>query len=127
MRYGVVQLPILGEGSILVAMASECAAEQDKFWGYHDQVYERARAENFGVYTGPGLLALAEDLRLDLDQFTSCVTEGRPLDQLRTDWQSAVALGVGSTPTIFINDVLYGGPRTFESMSAHIEDLLAKQ
>ncbi len=123
----MVQLPILGEGSVLVAMASECAAEQDKFWEYHDQVYERARAENFDVYTGPGLVAVADDLGLDLDSFTSCVNEGRPLDQLRADWQSAVALGVGSTPTIFINDVLYGGPRTFESMSAYIEDRLANQ
>ena len=107
------------------AIASECAAEQDSFWEYHDGLYEETQKEGSDIYSGEGLIALAGDLGLEHDQFNSCMTEARPLDQLRADWDAAMALEVNSTPTIFINDVQYRGDRTFEAMSAHIERQLA--
>jgi protein-disulfide isomerase len=63
---------------------------------------------------------------LDADRFESCYTEGRPIDQLRADSDAARALGVRSTPTIFINDMRYQSRRTFEYMSARIEELAGK-
>ena len=125
MRYGVIQFPILGEASVLAAVASECAAEQGEFWEYHDRLYERSATEGAIRYTLQGLSDLAEDLGLEREQFSSCMFEGRPLDHLKADWEIAVSLGIGSTPTVFIDDVQYQGLRSFELMSARIEELLA--
>ena len=125
MRYGVIQFPILGEASVWFAIASECAAEQDSFWEYHDRLYEETMKEESDIYSREGLVALGVELGLDNDRFNSCMAEARPLEQLRADYRVATALGVGSTPTIFINDVQYRGDRTFEAMRTHIERQLA--
>jgi len=108
-------------------MAAECAAEQGKFWEYHDELYRRSATEGSSLFTGQGLIDLAGDLGFEQERFGSCLTEGRRLDELRADSEAATALGVRSVPTIFINDVQYQGPRTFESMSARIEEILAKK
>jgi predicted DsbA family dithiol-disulfide isomerase len=108
-------------------MASECAGEQDGFWAYHDRIYEESRIEGSEVFTDQGLIDLAEEVGIDPDEFKFCMTDARPLDQLQADLDVAMAMGVNSTPTIFINDVQYLGSRSFEAMSAHIEGLLAGQ
>ena len=125
-RYSIIQFPILGEGSVRAAVATECAAEQDRFWEYHDALYEASGQQGRTVFNADALVGLAGDLGLDADRFGSCFTEGRPLDQIREDSDAAVALGVRSTPTIFINDVRYQNYRTFEHMSAQIEKLAGK-
>jgi len=100
-------------------MAAERAAEQGKFWEYHDELYRRSATEGSSLFTGQGLIDLAGDLGFEQERFGSCLTEGRRLDELRADSEAATA--------IFINDVQYQGPRTFESMSARIEEILAKK
>lgn len=100
---------------------------QSKFWEYHDQLYERSASQGSNLFTTQGLSALAADLGLEHDQFMTCLREGQQLDQLKADWAVAVSLGVESTPTIFIDDVQYQGARSFEAMSARIEEVLANR
>jgi protein-disulfide isomerase len=125
-RYSIIQFPILGAGSVRAAVATECAAEQDHFWEYHDALYEASGQQGSSVFNLDPLVGLAGDLGLDTDRFESCFTEGRPIDQIQEDSDAVTAMGVRSTPTIFINDVRYQGHRTFELMSARIEELAGK-
>lgn len=123
-RYGVIQFPILGQASVLAAVAAECAAEQGKFWEYHDAMYEES-TQNPSLFTVNGVEGLARMLGLDEEQYHSCVADGRPITQLQADVDAARALGIGSTPTILINDEVYRQQRTFDLMSAAIEGALA--
>lgn len=122
-----LHFPILGDGSLFAAMATECAAEQGKFWEYHDALFEAAESQGSKVFTFEGLVGLASEVDVEMESFRSCFTEGQTLDRVRADFEAAAALGIRGTPTIFINDVAYAGLRPFDFYSARIEEALSKQ
>src|SRR5690606_38182566 len=62
-----------GSDSRRAAEASECAAEQNRFWDYHEMLYANQRGEGAGAFTNPRLKAFAEAISLDTEQFDSCL------------------------------------------------------
>ena len=55
----------LGQESVWAAQASECAADQGKFWVYHDLLFDKQTGENVGTFTKENLIAYAKELGLD--------------------------------------------------------------
>ncbi len=47
-RFGYLHFAFLGPESVWAAQASECAAEQEAFWAYHDLLFARQAGENRG-------------------------------------------------------------------------------
>ena len=68
-----VHFAFLGQESLWAAEASECAAEQDAFWEYHDYLYDSQNGENRGAFNKENLYSFAEILGLDTDQFNQCL------------------------------------------------------
>src|SRR5262249_34687227 len=64
--------PIITPQSPKAAEAAHCAADQGKFWDYHDYLYERANALNVSALKG-----YAADLTLDVATFSACLDSGR--------------------------------------------------
>jgi len=80
------------------AVAAECAAEQGKFWEYHDRLFENQ------TELGPeSLLRYAHATGLDVDAFAKCLASVRPRQKVEQDIREAVRLGIKSTPTFFFN------------------------
>jgi protein-disulfide isomerase len=79
--------------------AARCAGEQDKFWPYHDLLFERGNAK------GPALKQYAADLKLDGPKFAECLDSGRYRAAVAADMEAGSRLGVSGTPTFFINGV----------------------
>ncbi len=70
--------PIIGPESIRAAEAARCAGEQEKFWQYHDYLYERqGKIENGGTFSDPNLKAFAKDLGLDTNSFNQCLDSNK--------------------------------------------------
>jgi predicted DsbA family dithiol-disulfide isomerase len=67
----------------------------------------------------------AEDLNLDMDDFTECVEEGRYEESVQADIDFASSLGVRSTPTFFINGIAVVGAQDFEVFVQVIDGELA--
>ena len=88
----------------LAAEASRCAAEQGKFWEYHDL-----------LFANPGKLgeaALKEDARtleLDAVQFDFCLDSGKIKPSVEEDLQAGAKAGVNGTPGFFINGIFLNG------------------
>ena len=82
----------------LAAMAAECAGAQDKFWQYHDTLFEHQPQ-----FTREDLLRYADDVGLDRAAFLACLDSDAPRAAIRRDVASATALGIDSTPTMYIN------------------------
>jgi protein-disulfide isomerase len=82
----------------LAACAAECAAQQGKFWEYHDLLFE-----NQAGLARDNLFAFARDLGLDMPRFRTCLDAPETVDLVREDVRAGSALGIQSTPTIFIN------------------------
>jgi protein-disulfide isomerase len=106
LRFAFRHLPI-GERHPLAhaaAEASEAAAAQDRFWEYHDALYAAQSR-----LSGPLLLALARELRLDADRFASELEDGRWRERVARDVRSAQASGARGTPAFFVNGRLHDG------------------
>lgn len=110
-----------GSDSLTANMAAECAADQNKFWEYHEQLF-RNITDNGKVAVFPNSLKkLAADMGLDTAQFDQCLDSKQHLKEIQKIDQAAAARGVDGTPTIFINGKRYGGSRTPEAFKAAIE------
>ena len=91
--------PTINENSILVAMASYCAWEQDKFWPLHDKLFLSGQND----FNRESLIAIARQSGLDQQQFSVCLDEEKYLSRVLDDVKDAASLGVVGTPTFFIN------------------------
>jgi protein-disulfide isomerase len=74
----------IGPESIQAAQAAYCAMDQNKFWEYHDALYNNQRGENQGGFSNANLEGFAQTLGLNMDQFKSCL-EGGKYNQLVQD------------------------------------------
>jgi protein-disulfide isomerase len=114
----------LGPESAWAAEGAYCAGDQGKFWEYHDTLFVNWTGENVGDYTHDKLVKYAETLDLNLQEFESCLSEGKHKWTVEQDAAQAEAAGVRATPTFFINGVKVEGAQPFSILKQYIEDAL---
>ncbi len=122
-RFVFHQLPFLGPESTWAAQASECAADEGRFWEYHDKLYNSQAGENRGAFSKENLKKFGQQLGLS-SQFAQCVDSGRHNDQVQASLDAGARLGVNSTPTLFINGKKYTGAYPYEQLKAILDPLL---
>lgn len=125
MRFVYRHFAFIGEESLRAAEASECAADQGKFWEYHDAIYENYGGVNKGAYYDDNLIGFANELGLDRSTFSTCLTSGKHRDKVEEDVRDGERLGVSSTPTLFVNGRKVQNAVTYEDYARLIESELA--
>ncbi len=125
-RFVFMDYAFLGDESIRAAEAARCANEQNKFWEYHDTLYESQKGENEGAFADINLKQFAKDLKLDPAKFNECFDSKKYQPDLTEDLNKASSLGVQSTPTVFINGFKYEGLQSYYAYSSAIEAELVK-
>lgn len=123
-RFGYFNFAFLGPESTWSAEAAECAADQDKFWEYHDKLYNSQSGENQGAFSKDNLKAFAEELGLDTQAFNECLDSGKYTSLVQQDTQFSSSMGVRSTPTFVINGQAVIGAQPFEIFQQVIDSLL---
>jgi protein-disulfide isomerase len=103
--------------------AAMCAAEQGRFWDYHDILYQNWNGENRGAFADARLILFAEDIGLDMDAFQQCFRENRYEAVIQADFEAGLQRAIPGTPTVFVNDVRV--TTRYESIAAAIEAALA--
>ena len=96
--------PLNGPPSIMASEASYCAQEQEKFWQYHDLIYENWEGENTGWLTRDALDRFAEDVQLDLSEFNSCMNNSKYHQKVLETEQFAREINIDATPSFIIFD-----------------------
>ncbi len=119
-RYVFRDYPILSQESLVAALGAECAHDQDAFWEFHDRVYD-----NQNVLTREQFISYATDLGLDVATFTTCLDEQQHLEEVVQDYQDGQTLGVGGTPTFFINGKPLIGAQPYAQFQLRIDAELA--
>ncbi len=114
----------LGQESIWAAQAAECAADQGKFWEFHDLLFDRQNGENQGAFTKDKLLGFAKEMKLDMTRFEPCLQNDETLPRVAADTQEAQQVGVRGTPTFFINGKPMVGAQPLQSFQQQIEAAL---
>jgi rhodanese-related sulfurtransferase len=118
-RFVFRQFPLerIHQYALHAAEASECAADQGKFWPALERFYN-AR----GQLSDEALKRYAGELGLDMEKFNACLASGATLARIRRDIEDGRALGVRGTPTFF-----FAGERIEGGLDvARFEQLLAK-
>lgn len=109
------------------ALATECAADQGKFWEYHDEYFERTNS-NKQIPAG-AIEDIARDLGLNMSEFNSCYDSREHLDKVQEDLQSGQEAGVTGTPGNIIRNNKTGevrflpGAYPIEAVQAAIDEL----
>lgn len=87
----------------IAARAARCAADQNRFWEYHDVLFARqgewpfASSAPLGEFTG-----YAQQLGFDAAVFESCLKSDQHAEVVSANRMLGNNLGVGGTPTVFI-------------------------
>src|SRR5438132_1306120 len=88
----------LHPAACLAACAAECAGRQERFWEYHDVLFE-----NSEHLERESLLRYARELGLDVTAFASCLDDPATLARVGEDVEAGARVGVNATPTLFFN------------------------
>jgi protein-disulfide isomerase len=94
--------PLNGEPSILASEASYCAQKQDKFWEYHDILYNNWGGENTGWITQDVLSGFASDVKLNLDDFNQCMKDSEFRQKVLDNEQFGEKINISATPSFLI-------------------------
>lgn len=122
--YSYKHLAFLGPESVYSAVAAECAADQGKFWQFHDYLFEHQQGENEGAFEKPKLLEFGKALNLDMTRFEKCVNDDETIARVQADSAEAARLGVSSTPTFYVNGVPLIGLKSPAEFRAAVQQAL---
>jgi protein-disulfide isomerase len=94
--------PLNGPASVLAAQAAYCAGDQNKYWQYHDELYNNWGGENTGWVNQKSLDQFANSVNLDLTEFDTCMTDKKYEQKVFDNQQFGTKLGVNATPSFII-------------------------
>jgi protein-disulfide isomerase len=114
----------LGPESASAAEAAYCAADQNKFWEYHDILFSNWTGENAGDFAPDKLRQYAATLGLSPNTFDDCLSQHKYAGQVQQDVTNAKTDGIHSTPSFLINGKIVQGAQPFEAFQQAIEAAL---
>ena len=102
------------------AEATRCAAEQGKFWDFHDLLFDNAPK-----FDPAQLKEHARTLKLDAPRFDQCLDAGEQAAAVRKDFAEGQRLGLTGTPSFFINGHYLTGAAKYNTLREIVEQQLA--
>ena len=109
------------EHAFKAAQASVCAAEQGKFWEYHDILFERSNSLG-----ADSLKRYAAELGLKTNEFNACLDSEASRAAVTKDLQEAQQAGISGTPPFIINGRPVRGNKPPEEFKAVVDQELRK-
>lgn len=98
--------------------AALCALDQDKYWQYHDKLFE-----NQGNMSVQKINEIAQGLGLNMAQFDNCTSSRKYSERLDKNYKEGMDAGIFATPTYFINGKPIVGVNNF----AGFEQIVAEE
>lgn len=131
-RFAYRDLPLVGLGhsdATPAANAAECARKQEgdeMYFAFHDKIFEGQNLLGAGTVTisEENLYAYAEELGLDMDEFTSCQENQDFYEEIQADTAVARSIGINGTPGFVINGRVVTGAYPYETFERLFEQLL---
>lgn len=107
------------------AKASVCAAQQGKFFEFHDVLFANQTGENIGDYAERRLYAMAGVVGLEAEAFDACYRDSTTGDAVDLDKAAGLRAGVNSTPSFMINGTPFLGAQPYSEFQTAIDAALA--
>ena len=103
------------------AEAARCAGDQNKFWEYHDLLFEKAGSR----LDVPQLKEYARSLQLDSQAFDRCLDTGEKTAAVQKGFHDAKDLGISGTPSFFVNGHFVSGALKYDDLREMVDKELA--
>jgi protein-disulfide isomerase len=103
------------------AEASECAADQDKFFEFVHEVFSDASRQS--DMPADVLRDIAEEAGLDLTMYDACIAADAKAARVNQDVTSGTALGVSGTPTFYVNGIVANTATLFDIIDCELARL----
>ncbi len=126
-RYVFRDFPFPGQDSVVLASeAAACAADQGRYLDYHQLLF-RATSQwgRSGIDELPGFFSdYARQLGLDTARFDSCLSSHEKRQLVLDDQALARELGIGGTPSFYVNDKFIEGFRPYSEWRKVLDEAL---
>ncbi len=112
--------------SVEAGAGARCAAEQGRFWPFHDWLFANQVGENAGAFRDERLRAIATAAGLDIAAWDACRATGQQQSAVRAETSAATTKGVNATPTMYVNGQVVVGLRSAAELGVIIEAAAAQ-
>ena len=122
---------IIGPDSVNASHGAHCANDQGLFWEYHDILYSNWTGENNGWASSENLGKFAQEIGLDMDEWTECMENGLHSQTILSSNEDAKRLELTGTPAFFVigpdgKTTKLFGAQPFEAFERVFENELKK-
>ena len=108
------------QDALPAANAAACAAEQGKFWEYHDYLFSHQTDLSHDT-----LIKNAQTVNMpNIKQFTDCFNANKYDEKIKSEIDAGSAYSVGGTPTFFINGTYLAGAQPYSTFKKVIDSEL---
>lgn len=114
----------IGPESARASIATYCAADQNKYWEFHEYLYSHQNGENKGAFSDDNLKLFAKNLNLDTKAFNDCLDSSKYQSRVDSSLSDGKVATVDSTPSFFINGVKINNPATLDEFKTLIDNAL---
>ena len=123
-------MAFIADGSTQAGMGGYCAVDQDKFWDYHDAIYnvvvDKTLRQNMDpksevILTANDVKQIASDAGLESEKFNTCLDSQEHLSDIENATSTAQQRGITGTPYIIVNGQHYQGDITLAGIEAFIK------
>jgi protein-disulfide isomerase len=127
LRIEARDIDILGRGdpneSLELAAGARCAAEQGRYWQFHDLVFWNQGRENRGDHDAAFIARIADGAGVDRTAWDACLARPDVRKAIQDQTTTAALAGVSSTPTLRINGQVSVGVPDYDRLAALIRQL----
>jgi protein-disulfide isomerase len=113
------------EESLRLAIGAACAAEQNRYWQYHDIAFWNQGRENRGDHDAAFIASVADAAGVDRVAWDACIARADLVTAVRTQTSDALSSGISSTPTLIVNGQKFVGVPAYADLAAAIEAVVA--
>ena len=100
--------------AMISALYSECAARQGKFWDLNDLMMPQQSQWAQLISPEPVFKAMAAQVGMNIEQLNVCLASDEARKVINDEKSLGQSIGIGSTPTYFINGKMVVGTKSLE-------------
>jgi len=102
--------------AMISALYSECAARQGKFWDLNDLMMPQQSQWAQLISPEPVFKAMAVQVGMNIEQLNACLISDEARKVINDEKSLGQSIGIGSTPTYFINGKMVVGTKSLEEI-----------
>lgn len=128
--YEFIPMAFIAPGSQIAAEGAFCAADQDKFWDFHDASYTAVWTGYFSkgvdpsrvpLYSAEGVQTIGAEAGVDTVAFNECIDSRAKQQEVKALTKQSQDNGVSGTPYFIINGTPIKGVPSYQVLEAAIK------